>query len=101
MPWPVLGWEERSWQSGLAPELMPTAMYRAHQGPYLAAVVPRIAALTPSLPSDVTALAEAASIEIARFDTELGSEVAPFASVLLRSESASSSAAPGAGLAGR
>lgn len=90
-PWPALGWEERSWHSGLVPELMPTAMHRAHQGPYYAAVVPRIGALTPSLPSEVTALAEAASIEIARFDTELGSEVAPFASVLLRSESASSS----------
>jgi Fic family protein len=43
------------------------------------------------LPSDVVALAEEASVDIARFDAELGGEVAPFASVLLRSESASSS----------
>jgi Fic family protein len=50
-----------------------------------------IADRTLSLPSRVTALAEEASAEIARFDAELGTEVAPFASVLLRSESASSS----------
>ena len=36
-------------------------------------------------------LADEASAEIVRFDAELGAEVAPFASVLLRSESASSS----------
>jgi Fic family protein len=54
-------------------------------------VVPRIADLTPRLPIDVASLAEEASVEIARFDAELGTEVAPFASVLLRSESASSS----------
>lgn len=35
--------------------------------------------------------AESASREIARFDAELGSEIAPFASVLLRSEFAASS----------
>ena len=35
--------------------------------------------------------AEAASREIARFDVELGGEIAPFAAVLLRSESAASS----------
>jgi hypothetical protein len=39
----------------------------------------------------VLALGEEAAVEIARFDSELGREVAPFASVLLRSESASSS----------
>jgi hypothetical protein len=36
-------------------------------------------------------LADDASAEIVRFDAELGAEVAPFASALLRSESASSS----------
>jgi Fic family protein len=39
----------------------------------------------------VVADAEAASREIARFDAELGGEIAPFAAVLLRSESAASS----------
>lgn len=36
-------------------------------------------------------LAETASVEIARFDAELGAEVAPFGPLLLQSESASSS----------
>ena len=43
------------------------------------------------LPSDVLANAEEASNEIARFDSELGDEIAPFASVLLRTESTTSS----------
>jgi len=54
-------------------------------------VVPAIADRALSLPSRIVAISEEASTEIARFDAELGSEVAPFASVLLRSESASSS----------
>jgi Fic family protein len=53
--------------------------------------VPEIAARVLTLPAEVATLAEDASVEIARFDTELGAELAPFASVLLRSESASSS----------
>ena len=43
------------------------------------------------MPVAVAALVAEASAEIARFDAEIGSELAPFASVLLRSESASSS----------
>lgn len=62
-----------------------------HTGHYRAAVVPSIAALDVTLPSPVAAEADAASVEIARFDAELGAEVAPFGALLLRSESASSS----------
>jgi Fic family protein len=43
------------------------------------------------LSSEVLTLATAASAEIARFDTEFGSDVAPFAAILLRSESVASS----------
>lgn len=43
------------------------------------------------MPDAVAALVTDASAEIARFDAEIGAELAPFASVLLRSESASSS----------
>jgi Fic family protein len=43
------------------------------------------------VPDAVAALVADASAEIARFDAEIGAELAPFASVLLRSESASSS----------
>ena len=89
--WPAIGWQERPWTPRIAPELVSSAVRRRHAGPYRAAVVPCIAKLTPTIPSDVLAAADDATADIARFDAELGAEVAPFASVLLRSESASSS----------
>ena len=89
--WPRLGWEERHWASKIPHEMVSAGVQERHSGPYRAAVVPFIVDRTPQLHADVAALAEEASVEIARFDTEMGAEVAPFASVLLRSESASSS----------
>jgi Fic family protein len=64
---------------------------RRQSGEYQAAIPAEIATLEVRLPSAVVADAEEASQEIARFDTELGGEIAPFASVLLRTESAASS----------
>jgi Fic family protein len=61
------------------------------QGSYKAAISADIADLTVNLPSDVLADAEDASREVTRFDAELGAEIAPFSSVLLRTESAASS----------
>ena len=49
-------------------------------GEYRTAIPAEIASLDVSLPSDVLADAEEASQEIARFDTELGDEIAPFTS---------------------
>ena len=89
--WPELGWEQHRWEPSIPPESMSKAVRRRHAGPYLSAVAPFIAERTPEFPADVLAAAEEASAEIARFDAELGAEVAPFAAVLLRSESASSS----------
>ncbi|WP_448448266.1 Fic family protein [Mycolicibacterium sp. XJ775] len=60
-------------------------------GDYRAAIPAEVENLEVSLPSRILADAEEASQEIARFDAELGDEIAPFASVLLRSESAASS----------
>lgn len=60
-------------------------------GEYEAAIPASIAELAVSLPAAVLADAEEASNEITRFDAELGDEVAPFAAVLLRSESTASS----------
>lgn len=60
-------------------------------GTYHPAVPAAVAGLTLDLPAAVLAEAEAASREITRFDAALGGEVAPFAAVLLRSESAASS----------
>ena len=64
---------------------------RARYGNYHPAVPASIADLALDLSPSVLADAESASREIARFDAELGGEIAPFASVLLRSESAASS----------
>ena len=88
--WPALGTEERAWQSKISLHLVSARIRQRHSGPYRAAVVPKIADQPLALPADVATLAEDASVEIARFDAELGAGVAPFASVLLRSESASS-----------
>jgi Fic family protein len=89
--WPRLSWEEHKWVSKIPPEMISANVRKRQARSYRSAVVSPIANLTPRLPSAVVSLAEEASVEIARFDTELGTEVAPFAAVLLRSESASSS----------
>lgn len=60
-------------------------------GTYHPAVPADIADLALDLPPNVLAEAEHASYALTRFDAELGSEIAPFAAVLLRSESAASS----------
>ncbi|TGD85143.1 Fic family protein [Mycolicibacterium sp. CH28] len=69
----------------------PAGGARPRYGIYHPAVPATIADLVLDLPPSVLADAESASREIARFDAELGGEIAPFASVLLRSESAASS----------
>ena len=89
--WPALGWEERPWVPRTSPDLLPRSIAARHRGSYRAAVVPEIATLQPQLLGEVLAMAEDASNAIARFDAEVGAELTPFASVLLRSESASSS----------
>ncbi|HYU65137.1 MAG TPA: hypothetical protein VEK09_00155, partial [Jatrophihabitantaceae bacterium] len=89
--WPALAWEEREWISALPAGMGSRTLRRRHAGPYEAAVVPRIAKLSVSLPSGALALADEASTEIARFDAEMGAEIAPFGAILLRSESSSSS----------
>src|SRR6476660_9976164 len=89
--WPVLGSETRPWTSGLPAGLLSAGVRRRHSGVYGAALVPLIADRALRVPADVLALSEEATVEIARFDSELGREVAPCASVLLRSEEASSS----------
>lgn len=60
-------------------------------GTYHPAVPAHIADLVLDLPPSVFVDAESASHEITRFDAELGGDIAPFAAVLLRSESAASS----------
>lgn len=86
--WPAVKYEERAWSSALD---VPRRWKSAYSGPYRAAVVPEIARLDVILPAATMALADEATAELARFDAEMGTEIAPFGSILLRSESAASS----------
>lgn len=70
---------------------MSAGLRSRHSRSYRAAVVPLIAERTLQLPPAVTALAEAASIEIARFDAELAAEGGLLAPALLCVESTGSS----------
>ena len=88
--WPRVSFEQHQWQSRDHIPASRQAQRRARQ-PYEAVVVPAIAHVDIALPSSVLAAAEDASNEIARFDAEVGAEIAPFSSILLRSESAASS----------
>ena len=62
-----------------------------HRGTYSAAIPADIAFADYAPARSVSAAAEDASNEIARFDAEMGNEIAPFAAILLRSESVASS----------
>lgn len=88
--WPITTFELRPWvRTGY--EVASRRRLRAAAGPYEAAVPPLIADQPVALPSDLVALSEDAGRELTRFDAEAGALTAPFASILLRSESASSS----------
>lgn len=88
--WPSTGSEERPWHS-VQDEYGSRTQKRLATGPYRAAVPPFIADLSILLDSSLHALTEEAATELARFDAEVGHIAAPFASILLRTESASSS----------
>jgi Fic family protein len=89
--WPSVGYEQVDWKPRTT-YAMPARAAREASGPYRAALVPAIAT-SPAAPvsADALALATEASAEIARFDGEVGADIAPFAAILLRSESAASS----------
>jgi Fic family protein len=88
--WPALTYEARPWvRSG--DEVGSRRALTQSRGDYQAAVPGFIADLPVALTAETIALADDASQELARFDAEAGTIAAPFASILLRSESASSS----------
>ena len=88
--WPAVGYEARPWERSSG-RVASRRQFRAAAGDYRAAVLPLIVDQQVSLDSDVLALADDASKELTRFDAEAGMIVAPFAAILLRTESASSS----------
>ena len=88
--WPPLTYESVQWDSRLVSGA-PRIEIRRAGTPYRAAVPPSIAGATIALSAPIAAEAEEAAMALSAFDAELGDEVAPFALVLLRSESAASS----------
>jgi Fic family protein len=86
--WPAVDDEEHEWVSSLD---IPRRWQSTFSGPYRAAVVPEICRLDPVLSAATAALADEATAELARFDAEMASEIAPFGAILLRSEAAASS----------
>lgn len=87
--WPRLGYEECPWE---IPAAISRSARRRLSSTYTAAVVAEIVGIDRvPLPGETEVLVAEATAEIARFDTEMGADIAPFAAVLLRSESAASS----------
>lgn len=88
--WPAITTEPRPW---VRDESVATSRRQmlTSRGDYQAAVPPLIADVDVRLGAEALAAADDASAELARFDTGLGAVTVPFASLLLRSESASSS----------
>lgn len=89
--WPAVKYEARPWVASYTPGEGSRRSQQKHRGPYQACVPPMIADQAVTLDASVLTAATDAATEIARFDTALGSEIAPFAAVLLRTESAASS----------
>ncbi|MBS9371940.1 Fic family protein [Rhodococcus sp. B50] len=87
--WPALDYEQHPWTGSDA--YGSRRERRLTTGPYRAAVPPFIAQRPLPLGGDLQALTEEAATELTRFDVEVGHITAPFASILLRTESASSS----------
>lgn len=88
--WPAVGSEPRPWHRG-ENDVASRRQLRAAVGEYRAALVPTIAEREVRLRPETLAIADDASKELTRFDAEAGSFAAPFAAILLRTESASSS----------
>lgn len=93
--WPALGYETREWHPA-DPSMLSHRKRLIATGPYESALVPQITKQPLHLPPALAAEAEEAAVEIARFDANasgiLGDgEIAPIATVLMRSESAASS----------
>ena len=86
-PWPGITSETLHW----TPSATTGRLADLIAGDYDAAVPPDIAESVVNMDSRVARLCQDAAVEIGRFDSELGTEIAPFAAILLRSESASSS----------
>ncbi|PPF79858.1 cell filamentation protein Fic [Subtercola sp. Z020] len=87
--WPKIEHEQQTWVPMSSWGL--NAEYESVPRRYRSAVPPLIAGLHPRPDTEAEHVAQIATQELSRFDAELGTRVAAFAPVLLRSEAASSS----------
>jgi Fic family protein len=89
--WPALESEQHPWVSRFNSDDLTRAQRDRIRQPYSSAIVPRIADLSIDLPGDLATEIDEATQLLTRFDAEVGPGGLPFASILLRTESASSS----------
>ena len=89
--WPALDSEQHPWVSRFKSDDLTRAQRDRVRQPYSSAIVPTIAELTIDIPGDLAAEVDEATQLLTRFDAEVGPGGLPFASILLRTESASSS----------
>jgi len=87
----AVGYETLPWTSRYPPDVVSRRQWDQDTGPYRSSVPAAIAGRPVTLPADVLAAADDASQDVARFDVDMGGEIAPYGVVLLRSESAASS----------
>lgn len=89
--WPALGSEQHPWVSRINSDDLTRAQRDRIRQPYSSAIVPPIANLSIDIPGDLATEIDEATQLLTRFDAEVGPGGLPFASILLRTESASSS----------
>lgn len=90
--WPAIEMESHQWRSAVDPSSLPRSVQRfLNSGEYQSAVTADIANAPIALSSRLSTLVTDASVEIARFDAEVGHEINHFSAVLLRTESVASS----------
>jgi Fic family protein len=89
--WPPLDSEQHPWVTRFNSDDLTRAQRDRVRKPYSSAIVPQIAALSIDIPGDLANEIDEATQLLTRFDAEVGPGGLPFASILLRTESASSS----------
>ncbi len=87
--WPQLDVEDINWEPSVA--FASTSIASLRSSNVKAAVPPSIKNAHPTPNSDIATYARDATLAITRFDAELGSEIGPFNTILMRSEAAASS----------
>jgi Fic family protein len=91
LQWPALESEQHPWVSRFNSDDFTRAQRDRVRQPYSSAIVPKIANLSIDIPGELATEIDEATQFLTRFDAEVGPGGLPFASILLRTESASSS----------